>query len=133
MTDSVLSIRAERTSDHDAVRIVHEAAFDNPGVARIVTDTRPTDRYVPELSLVDEGSALVRVALKAAEARHEPIVALLGSPEYYSRFGFVLASELGIAAPPGDPPEHFQAVPLRDHDASVRGTLFWHAAFTDDT
>jgi putative acetyltransferase len=168
-------IRLERAADAEAVRVVHEAAFANPGVARIVADTRPTDRYVPELSLVAEhggsvvghvllsyadlqrdsdivcvlvlgpigvlpehqnrgtGSALVRAGLQAAEARGEPLVALLGSPVYYSRFGFVLGSELGISAPPGDPPEHFQAVPLRNHDPDIRGTLFWHAAFTDNT
>lgn len=175
MTDPGVTIRPERAADAHAVRAVHEAAFGEPGVARIVADTRPTDRYDAQLSLVAEdcerivghvllsyadlrrdsdtvrvlvlgpigvlpehqgrgiGSALVRAALQAADVCGEPLVALLGNPAYYSRFGFVLASQLGISAPPGDPPEHFQAVPLREHDPAFRGTLFWHAAFANNT
>jgi putative acetyltransferase len=79
------------------------------------------------------GGALVRAGLERAEALGEPLVALLGSPDYYSRFGFVLAAGLGIDPPAGDPPEYFQAVRLRDHDPAFRGTLSWPAAFTDNT
>lgn len=48
------------------------------------------------------GSALVHAVLGAADARHEPLVALLGEPSFYRRFGFLPAAALGIEAP--DPP-----------------------------
>lgn len=42
------------------------------------------------------GKALMHAALGAADALGEPLVVLLGSTEYYPRFGFRLASEYGI-------------------------------------
>jgi putative acetyltransferase len=55
------------------------------------------------------GKALMHAVLGAAEARGESAVILLGSPDYYSRFGFRLAAEFGITPPvPGWEP-HFQA------------------------
>ena len=155
--------------------MVHETAFGTPGEARIVVDTRPTDRYVPDLSLAAEidgavvghvllsyadlerdgastrvlvlgpigvlpqhqgrgiGSSLVRAGVAAAEAHKEPVVVLLGSPSYYRRFGFVPAGDVGIQPPPGDPPEHLQALPLRGHRPELQGRLSWPAAFTDNT
>lgn len=55
------------------------------------------------------GSALMHAVLGAAEARGELAVILLGSPEYYSRFGFRLASEFGITPPVAEWAPHFQA------------------------
>ena len=43
-----------------------------------------------------------------AEAADERLVALLGSPDYYRRFGFVPAAERGITAPDPAWGEHFQ-------------------------
>ena len=55
------------------------------------------------------GKALMHTLLGAAEARGERAVILLGDPNYYSRYGFRLASEFGITPPePGWEP-HFQA------------------------
>lgn len=45
------------------------------------------------------GGALVETALRRAAVRAEPLVVVLGDRGYYSRFGFVPASTLGIAAP----------------------------------
>ena len=47
--------------------------------------------------------------IAVAEAAGERLVALLGSPDYYRRFGFVPSSELGIAPPNPAWGEHFQA------------------------
>lgn len=58
------------------------------------------------------GSALMRAALAAAREAGESVVVLLGDPGYYSRFGFVSASTLGITADP-QWGEFFQACPLR--------------------
>ncbi|MFC3893745.1 GNAT family N-acetyltransferase [Lentzea rhizosphaerae] len=55
------------------------------------------------------GKALMHAVLGAAEARGEQAVILLGSPAYYSRFGFRLASEFGITPPVPEWEPHFQA------------------------
>jgi putative acetyltransferase len=45
------------------------------------------------------GSALMHTVLGAAEGRDEGLVALLGEPTFYERFGFRPASDVGIVAP----------------------------------
>src|ERR1700754_2287485 len=45
------------------------------------------------------GGALVPAVLGAADALGEPLVALLGDPGYYQRFGFRLSSEYAITPP----------------------------------
>ncbi|MFR9673632.1 GNAT family N-acetyltransferase [Streptomyces sp. TR06-5] len=75
------------------------------------------------------GSALVHAVLGAADAQGEPLVALLGDPAYYGRFGFRPATEHGI-----DPPDprwgaHFQVRPLAAHDAALRGRFAYAEPF----
>ncbi len=55
------------------------------------------------------GTVLVHALLAVAEASDERLVALLGSPDYYRRFGFVASSEVGITAPDPTWGGHFQA------------------------
>jgi predicted N-acetyltransferase YhbS len=55
------------------------------------------------------GTVLVHTLLGVAEACEEPVVALLGSPGYYGRFGFVRSTDLGITPPDPEWGEHFQA------------------------
>ncbi|MGH3917377.1 MAG: GNAT family N-acetyltransferase [Pseudonocardiaceae bacterium] len=45
------------------------------------------------------GKALVHTVLGAADALGEPLVALLGEPDYYGRYGFQAASAFGIEPP----------------------------------
>jgi putative acetyltransferase len=45
------------------------------------------------------GSALTREALAVADERPEPLIAVLGAPSFYGRFGFVAASDAGIRSP----------------------------------
>jgi predicted N-acetyltransferase YhbS len=67
------------------------------------------------------GSALMRELLGRIEAAGWPMVVLLGSTEYYSRFGFQPAAPFGITyAPVGDDP-HFQLRRLAGYDDSYRG------------
>ncbi|MBE3009674.1 N-acetyltransferase [Microbispora sp. NEAU-D428] len=54
------------------------------------------------------GSALVHAVLGAAEALGEPLVALLGSPAYYARFGFEHSETYGVTAPDPGWGEFFQ-------------------------
>ena len=45
------------------------------------------------------GSALMKETIARANAAGERGIALLGSPEYYPRFGFVPAASLGVMPP----------------------------------
>jgi putative acetyltransferase len=60
------------------------------------------------------GTALVHALLAVGEAADERLVALLGAPAYYQRFGFVRSTELGIEAPDPRWGAHFQARRLTD-------------------
>lgn len=94
-------------------------------------DERPALGLGPVSVLPDRqgagvGSALMHAVLAAAEARDEALVALLGDPGYYTRFGFGPASALGIAAPDPAWGDYFQARPLAAYDG--RGGSFRYAA-----
>src|SRR5918997_5097053 len=67
------------------------------------------------------GSALMHAVLGAADALGESVVALLGDPAYYERFGFVPASALRIDAPDPVWGHYFQARPLTAYEPSVSG------------
>lgn len=76
------------------------------------------------------GSSLMYAAVGAAEALDEQVVCLLGNPAYYSRFGFVLASEVGITAPVPDWTPHFQTLVLSaGRGAHVDGEFRYDPAF----
>jgi putative acetyltransferase len=66
----------------------------------------------PDHQRAGVGSALVYAVLGAAQALEEPLMALLGDPAYYSRFGFGPATALGITAPAPDWGDSFQALAL---------------------
>lgn len=68
------------------------------------------------------GTALMESVLAGAEAAGLPLVLLLGSPTFYSRFGFEPAGPLGITyggVDPADPA--FQARRLSSYEPSLRG------------
>lgn len=64
---------------------------------------------LPQRQRLGVGSALMHAVLGAADAMDEPLVALLGDPAYYSRFGFAPARELGVVAPDEAWGDYFQA------------------------
>ncbi len=74
------------------------------------------------------GSALVHAVVAVAEARGEAVVALLGDPGYYGRFGFVPAAEHGVEAPDPGWGVHFQ-VRVLDPDAAVAGSFTYAEPF----
>ena len=77
------------------------------------------------------GSALVREALRRAEARGEPLVLVLGHPGYYPRFGFAPAAELGLTPPDARiPSEAFMAIRLRAYDPTLRGQVVFPPAYS---
>ncbi|HEX4325006.1 MAG TPA: N-acetyltransferase [Gaiellaceae bacterium] len=55
---------------------------------------------LPEHQRRGHGSALVRASLAAVRARGESLLLVEGNPNYYGRFGFVRADELGLLPPP---------------------------------
>jgi putative acetyltransferase len=75
------------------------------------------------------GSALVHAALGAADALGEPLVALLGDPAYYSRFGFRPAAEYQITPPKPQWRPHFQVRTLAGYQPSVRGAFTYPGPF----
>jgi len=75
------------------------------------------------------GLALVHAVLGAADALDEPLVVLLGDPRYYSRFGFRLAAEYGIAPPVPEWAPHFQVRTLATYTPDLRGKFTYAEPF----
>lgn len=84
---------------------------------------------LPERQGLGVGSRLVRAALTEADALGAPLVALLGSTAYYSRFGFVPAESLGIHAPDATWGASFQARTLTTYDPALVGPFRYAPAF----
>ena len=74
------------------------------------------------------GTVLVHALLAVAEAADERLVALLGSPVYYRRFGFVRSTHLGVEPPDPTWGEHFQARLLQGGD--LHGTFRYAEPFS---
>jgi putative acetyltransferase len=65
------------------------------------------------------GSALMHAVLAAADALDEPLVALVGDPAYYGRFGFRPATEYGIEPPNPEWGPYFQVRTLSAHQGQT--------------
>lgn len=80
----------------------------------------------PDRQRAGIGTALVREGLRSSAERSEPLVIVEGDPRYYSRFGFVAASELGLERPHESIPEAaFQALPLPAYVEEARGRVVY--------
>jgi len=75
------------------------------------------------------GKALVHAVLGAADALDEPLVALLGDPEYYARFGFRPARECGVVSPDPEWGRYFQVRTLHSHRPDLRGRFRYAEPF----
>ncbi|MGW4531584.1 GNAT family N-acetyltransferase [Nocardia sp. NPDC004340] len=75
------------------------------------------------------GSALMHAALGAADALDEPLVGLLGSLEYYPRFGFVPGARVGIIPDQPDWATHFQVRTLTAYELEIKGDFHYAEAF----
>jgi putative acetyltransferase len=75
------------------------------------------------------GSALVHGVLAAADALAEPCVVLLGSPDYYRRFGFLPAAPLGVRPPEPAWGAPFQLRRLSAWDDGLAGAFRYAPAF----
>ena len=85
---------------------------------------------LPELHGQGVGSALMHAVLGAADAMREPLVALLGHPDYYPRFGFRLAETYDITPPVAAWRPHFQVRTLAAYEPSIRGEFSYAEPFT---
>ncbi len=81
----------------------------------------------PRLQRHGIGTALMNDTIARANAAGEGGIALLGSPEYYTRFGFVPASSFGVIAPDETWGDHFQLLPLALWPGGVHGTFRYAA------
>lgn len=75
------------------------------------------------------GSALMHTLLGTATGMGEPLVALLGSPDYYSRFGFRPSLESGIEPPDPAWGDYFQVRTLDESGERVTGVFEYSAPF----
>jgi putative acetyltransferase len=84
---------------------------------------------LPRLQGSGAGSAAIRAGLDAARAKGENLVLVVGHAEYYPRFGFTPASELGIRARFDVPDEAMMALALEPDAEVARGTIAYPAPF----
>jgi predicted N-acetyltransferase YhbS len=78
------------------------------------------------------GTALVHEVVEAADQTGELAVVVLGHADYYPRFGFAPARQLGIEAPWRShlPDGVWMALPLAKYMPDVRGTVVYPLAYT---
>jgi predicted N-acetyltransferase YhbS len=84
----------------------------------------------PRLQRHGIGSALMKESIARANAAGEVGIALLGSPDYYSRFGFVPAATLGVLPPEDVWGDYFQLLPLALWRGGVHGTFRYAEPFS---
>ncbi|MAY19909.1 MAG: GNAT family N-acetyltransferase [Erythrobacteraceae bacterium] len=104
--DLALSLVAE-----DAERIVGHIAFSRVSISDGAQDwygLGPVSVW-PELQGRDIGGALIKRGIADLRQTGAKGVVLLGSPDYYARFGFAHEPQVTF---PGPPPEYFQALVL---------------------
>ncbi len=76
------------------------------------------------------GDDLTREALRLADVMGEPLVVVLGHPNYYPRFGFEPSSSHGIEPHvPEIPADVFMVVRLSAYDPALRGRIAYPPAF----
>ncbi len=86
---------------------------------------------LPDLQRSGTGKALMHTVLGAADAAGEPLVALLGSPDYYRRFGFQPSIAVGINPPEAAWGEYFQVRTLSAFDPKLTGDFVYARPFHD--
>ena len=84
---------------------------------------------VPDAQGKGVGSALINATIGAADALGEPLIALLGEPTYYTRFGFTPATSHGIEPPESAWGDYFQVLRLSAWTDSIRGSFQYAPPF----
>jgi len=86
---------------------------------------------LPDAQGAGIGTALMNAALDVADALDERLVVLLGHTDYYPRFGFLPAADLGITPPVDAWAQHLQARPMRAYHPEIRGAFRYAQPFND--
>jgi putative acetyltransferase len=76
------------------------------------------------------GTALTQAALSIADGREEPLVVVLGSPDFYSPFGFVPAAEVEVIGPYDAAGDAFQVRPRGGDGQIPPGSVSYPAPFS---
>ncbi len=84
---------------------------------------------VPRLQRHGIGTALMKETAARANAAGERGIALLGSPDFYDRFGFVPSGTLGVEPPEPSWAGHFQLLPLAVWPGGVTGSFRYAEPF----
>lgn len=84
---------------------------------------------MPEVQHRGAGLALMHSMIGAADAADVPLIALLGSIGYYSRFGFVRSTDLDIQPPEAEWGANFQVRTLSSFEPSISGTFEYAEPF----
>jgi putative acetyltransferase len=84
---------------------------------------------LPSRQRTGVGTGLLRAVIHGADAAGEPAIALLGSPSFYGRFGFVAAPSVGIQAPNPAWGKYFQVRTLTAHAPDMVGRFRYAAPF----
>lgn len=85
----------------------------------------------PDVQRQGVGASLMSAVIATAERRGDPVIVLLGDPDYYGFFGFLPASSLGIGSPGPWGEAYFQAKPLRSWRDELAGPFAYAPAFSD--
>ncbi len=75
------------------------------------------------------GSALMAATIAGANELGESTLVLLGSFDYFPRFGFVPADSLGISSPDASWGSHFMALALAAHQPGLHGQFRYAQPF----
>ncbi len=84
---------------------------------------------LPEFQSQGIGGALIKESIRIADDRRDPLIVLLGHPEYYPRFGFERASIRAIFPPVDWPDEDYMVHPLKEYNPAYRGTISYPPAW----
>jgi putative acetyltransferase len=117
------------TAEIEGVAVGHATASRATVAAEPVVAVGPIG-VLPEQQGVGIGSALMETLLAAADAAQVPLVVLLGSPQFYGRFGFRPAEPLGVTAPEPAWGDAFQARPLTAYTPRIAGPFRYAPAFS---
>ncbi|QIQ03537.1 GNAT family N-acetyltransferase [Streptomyces liangshanensis] len=77
------------------------------------------------------GLALMHATLGAADALDEPLVALLGNPAYYTRYGFRRSTDHHITPPNASWGPHFQVRTLTAYSNDLQGQFAYAEPFDE--
>ena len=84
---------------------------------------------LPEYQKQGIGSELIKHGHKIAKELGYHYCVVLGSKEYYARFGYIPASTYGIMAPFDVPNENFMAVKLNETELEIKGMVQYAKEF----